>query len=118
MKRLVGLLAFAAAVGALAVPAAANTPNGNGLYGEHFSTCTLNGEPFYTGNITLVPGNGNSFWVNGTHVVILSATVTPTGGMSQTYTFGGKTKQASGDVLRCEGEFPGYDVVSYDVVVP
>lgn len=112
------LLAASVALASLLVPSVfAGTPNGAGLYGEHQSHCT--GAFSYDGLVTLVPGNGNSFWADGHHLVIQSATVTPTGGGDTiTYTFGQKTGQLSGDIVTCEGDFPGYHVVSHDVVVP
>ena len=111
------LLAASVGAAALLVPSVfAGTPNGKGLYGEHWSHCT--GAFSYDGLVTLVPGNGNSFWVNGHHLVILSAQVAPTNGDSITYTFGQKAGQVSGDMVTCEGDFPGYHVVSHDVVVP
>jgi hypothetical protein len=117
MKWQVLLLVASAAAAALLVPAVlAGTPNGVGLYGEHVSHCT--GAFVYDGPVTLVPGSGNSFWVAGHHLVIQNADVTPTGGDTMTYSFGQKTGQVQGDKERCEGDFPGYHVVSYDVVVP
>jgi len=116
MRQVLLLLASVAAAALLVPSVLAGTPNGNGLYGEHQSHCT--GAFSYDGSVTLVPGNGNSFWVNGHHLVIQSAEVTPTGEATITYTFGQKTGQASGDVVTCEGDFPGYHVVSHDVVVP
>jgi len=68
--------------------------------------------------VTLVPGNGNTFWVDGRHLVIQGAQVTPTGGDTVTYTFGQKTGQVSAPMETCEGDSPGYHVVSHDVVVP
>lgn len=116
MRQVLLLLASVAAAALLVPTVLAGTPNGNGLYGEHQSYCT--GAFSYDGLVTLVPGNGNSFWVNGHHLVIQSADVTPTGGTTITYTFGQKTGQVAGDVVTCEGDFPGYHVVSHDVVVP
>lgn len=115
--RQVLLLVSAVAAAALLVPTVfAGTPKGNGLYGEHQSHCT--GAFSYDGLVTLVPGNGNSFWVDGHHLVIQSADVTPIGGSTITYVFGQKAGQMSGDTVTCEGDFPGYHVVSHDVVVP
>lgn len=119
------LLLVASAVATTAVFAPivfAGTPNGQGLYGEHLSHCTGSFE-YGTAQdplpVTLVPGNGNSFWVGGHHLVIQSAEVTDTvTGTTTTYTFGNKTGQASGATERCEGDFPGYHVVSRDIVVP
>ncbi|MGZ4390519.1 MAG: hypothetical protein ACXVRK_00135 [Gaiellaceae bacterium] len=118
MKRHILPLVAAAAAGALLVPAVfAATPHGNGLYGEHWSHCT--GAFTYDGYVTLVPGNGNSFWVNGNHLVIQSATVTDSATNTiYEYTFGVKAGQASGPMVTCVGDFPGYHVVSHDVVVP
>ena len=112
------LLVASVAVAVLLVPTVvAGTPNGSGLFGEHESHCT--GAFTYNGLVTLVPGNGNSFWVDGHHLVIQSAEVRPTDGDTFTYTFGQKTGQVSGgDMVTCEGDFPGYHVVSHDVVVP
>jgi hypothetical protein len=105
------------AAAVLLVPAGlAGTPNGNGLFGEHHSNCT--GAFSYTGPVTLVPGNGNSFWVQGHHLVIQSADVTPANSDTITYTFGQKTGQVSRGMVTCVGDFPGYHVVSHDVVVP
>jgi hypothetical protein len=44
--------------------------------------------------------------------------VTPNAEATITYAFGQKSGQVSGDVVTCEGDFPGYRVVSHDVVVP
>ena len=116
MKRHFLPLVVAVAAAAFLVPGVfAGTPNGKGLFGEHQSDCT--GAFSYEGLVTLVPGNGTSFWVDGHHLVIQSAQVTPTGGDTITYTFGQKTGQA-GEMVTCEGDFPGYHVVSYDVIVP
>lgn len=122
MKLHLGLLAALASVAALLAQGVfAGTPRGAGLYGEHLSHCT---GAFTYGTaqdplpVTLVPGNGNSFWVNGYHLIIQSADVTPTGGVTTTYTFGNKTGQVTGATETCEGDFPGYHVVSHDVLVP
>ena len=116
MTRLLSTAAAAAAASLFVPVVLAGTPNGKGLYGEHVSHCT--GAFAYTGPVTLVPGNGNSFWVDGHHLVIRSADVTPEGGTTVTYTFGAKTGQSNGPTVTCEGDFPGYHVVSHDVVVP
>jgi hypothetical protein len=116
MRQLLLLVAGVAAAALLVPTVLAGTPNGNGLYGQHQSHCT--GAFSYDGLVTLVPGNGISFWVNGHHLVIRSAEVTPTGGDTIAYAFGQKTGQVSGDRVTCEGDFPGYHVVSHDVVVP
>ena len=116
MRQLLLLVAGVAAAALLVPTVLAGTPNGNGLYGQHQSHCT--GAFSYDGLVTLVPGNGTSFWVEGHHLVIQNTQVTPTGGDTITYTFGQKTGQVSGDRVTCEGDFPGYHVVSHDVVVP
>ena len=114
--------AAAAAACALIVPAAnANAPNGAGLYGEHLSHCWgafTYGTAAEPRPVLLVPGAGNSFWVDGHHLVIQSAEITPTGGQTETYTFGRKAGQAAGETVTCEGDFPGYHVVSHDLLVP
>jgi hypothetical protein len=122
MKLHLLLPAASAIAAALLVPGvSAGTPNGAGLYGEHLSHCT---GAFVYGTaddplpVTLVPGNGNSFWVDGHHLIIQSADVTPTGGVTETYTFGNKTGQAAGAIETCKGNFSGYQVVSDSVVVP
>ena len=117
------LVLSAAAAAAVFVPTVlGGTPKGHGLYGEHLSHCTGFFEYGTAENplpVTLVPGNGTSFWVDGHHLVIQRAEVTDTAGnVTTTYTFGNKTGQAAGPLERCEGDFPGYHVVSYDVVVP
>jgi hypothetical protein len=118
MKRHVLPLVVALAAAAFLVPAVfAGTPHGNGLFGEHWSHCT--GAFTYDGYVVLVPGNGNSFWVNGHHLVIQSATVTDTvADATYEYAFGVKAGQVSGPMVTCEGDFPGYHVVSHDVIVP
>ena len=123
MRRRVLLLAAAASVAALvlvAQGALAGTPNGAGLYGEHLSHCWgafVYGTAADPLPVTLVPGAGNSFWVAGHHLVIQSVDVTPTGETTSTVTFGAKTGQ-TGEMVTCEGDFPGYHVVSHDVLVP
>lgn len=116
MRQVLLLVASVAAAALLVPTVLAGTPNGNGLFDEHQSHCT--GAFSYDGLVTLVPGNGNSLWVNGNHLVIQNALVTPTGGDTITYTFGQKTGQVSGEMVTCVGDFPGYHVVSHDVVVP
>lgn len=120
-KRLLVMLLVAAAA-AVAAPSVSGAPPGAGLYGEHLSHCW---GAFTWGTksdprpVVLVPGNGNSFWVGSHHLVILSAVVTDTTtGETTPYTFGAKTGQAAGATVTCEGDFPGYHVVSHDVVVP
>ena len=122
MMRHLLLLAAAATTSALLVSAAAaGVPKGAGLFGEHLSYCS---GAFTYGTaedplpVILVPGAGNSFWVDGHHLVIQSVEVTPTGGTTESYTFGQKTGQVAGDMVTCEGDFPGYHVVSHDVLVP
>jgi hypothetical protein len=56
--------------------------------------------------------------VNGPHLVILSADVTPDGASTVTYIFSEETGQAIGPMETCEGNFPGYHVVSDHIVVP
>jgi hypothetical protein len=117
MKQHLLLLGVTAAAAALLVPTVfAGTPSGYGLYGEHWSHCS--GVFDFDGYVTLVPGNGTSFWVADHQLVIRSADVTPTGSTTITYTFGQKTGQVSGNIESCEGDFPGYHVVSHDIVVP
>jgi hypothetical protein len=118
MKRqLLLLVAAAAAAAALLVPTLnAGTPKGQGLFGEHASVCT--GGFSYSGLVTLVPGSGNSFWVSGHHLVIQSADVTPDGGQTVTYSFGAKRGPSTRPMETCEGDFPGYHVVSHDIIVP
>lgn len=116
MRHVLLLVASTAAAALLVPTVLAGTPNGNGLFGEHHSHCS--GAFAYDGPVTLVPGNGNSFWVDDHHLVIQRAEVTPDGADTIVYTFGRKTGQVSGDMVTCVGDFPGYHVVSHDVVVP
>lgn len=116
MRHVLLVVASVAAAVLLVPMGLAGTPKGNGLFGEHQSSCS--GAVNYSGPVTLVPGNGNSFWVQGHHLVIQSADVTPENSDTITYTFGHKTGQVSGDMVTCVGDFPGYHVVSHDVVVP
>jgi hypothetical protein len=122
LQRPLFVLSTVAAMAVFVPTVLGGTPNGKGLYGEHLSYCTGFFEYGTAENllpVTLVPGNGNSFWVNGYHLVIQSADVTDSAtNVTTTYTFGNKTGQTTGPMERCEGDFPGYHVVSHDVVVP
>lgn len=119
MKRHARVLALGVVGIALLVPSAlAGTPNGVGLFREHESTCTggsFEGSPYH-GLVTLT--GANSFWVNEHHLVIQSVEITYDGDpTAHTYTFGTKVGKTD-TMVTCEGDFPGYHVVSHDVVAP
>ena len=81
-------------------------------------TSDATGLVVFDGKVTLVPDVGTSFWAGDLHLVIQSFDYTPEGGPTTTYQFGKKTGQVSGEMVTCEGDFPGYHIVSHDVVVP
>ena len=71
--------------------------------------------------MTLLPGGGSTFWVNGVHLVIQFFAYTPDGGTTETFSIGqGKRTglQATPTVV-CQGHFAeGYTVRSTSVAVP
>lgn len=117
---LAGALCAAAAV---AVPAALADPPGRGLLTSHVSHCE--GAPLpggvYDGYVTLVPGNGATFWVRGVHVVIQYFDYTPDGGTTETLHIGqgNRTGLEARSTVVCEGHFDqGYTVRSTSVAIP
>jgi len=120
MKRVLLVVGTTIAAGTLAVSASAKTPQGGGLYGAHESSCS--GAFDYAGPVTLVPGSGSTFWVDGHHLVIQSFEYRYDGTTEWVpVSFGQKTGQITGPMEVCHGHFdgdPGYSVTSYSVVVP
>lgn len=120
MRRLLLVLVAALAAGLLAVAASARTPLGAGLYTQHPSSCS--GAFTYQGLVTLVPGSGSTFWVDGHHLVIQSFEYKYDNASGwTTVSFGNKTGQMTDSMETCQGHFdgnPGYSVVSHSVVVP
>jgi hypothetical protein len=120
MRRLVLVAAAAITAAAVAVSASAKTPPGVGLYGAHQSSCS--GVFGYQGPVTLVPGNGSTFWVAGHHLVIQSYEYKYDGSPEWVpVSLGNKTGKMTDPMEVCQGHFdgdPGYSVISYSLVVP
>jgi hypothetical protein len=123
MKRL-GIVLAAAAALLLAAPALAAAPPGHGLVsgiGYHATACT--GALDYAGDdLVLVPGAGNTFWVNGRHLAIQQAVIDwdAVGLPDETYTFGVRKGKIDEPVV-CTGhftEYGGYTVTSTSILVP
>lgn len=95
MRRIVGLLSIAA-LAASAAPAAA-APPGNGLITQG---------PFSCAGVetTIVHSAGNSAYIGDQHYVLASTSSTPTGGATQTLTFG--QKEGLSGSLTCTQVFP------------
>ena len=104
MRRFAGFLTFAV----LAVPSSAfAAPPGGGLITEQFSCGGV--------ETTVVHSAGLSAYVDDQHYVVASFSFTPTGGATETKTFGQKSGLPG--AVSCSAEFPEgvFEVVAVPV---